>query len=338
MNHPILNVKNLKVQYAKNLVLDIPELDFDAGMIYALVGPNGSGKTTLLKVLNLLLEPTSGEIYFDNRAISKSSLDALEARRQMTLVMQNPILFRTSVYKNVSYGLNLRGHKKGEMDKMVSEILEMVGLSGFENRKYSELSAGEAQRVALARGLVLNPRVLFLDEPTANVDRRNAHIFEILIKKVNVERGTTIIFTTHDLSQAYRLGHKIISLLDGCLIKSSPENILYGKIDSYNGRKLFVNADPLIKLMIEDHISRSTGVYIDPRDVIISVEPHNPSEWNSLPGNITSVNFEDSHVRLTVNVGIELVAIIDRDSYQFPSDIFGKPIYANFKIYSVHAF
>ncbi len=218
MSQPILQAENLKKHYDGRFCLEIPHLEFDAGKIYALIGPNGAGKTTLLKLLDLLEQPDSGKIYFDGEEIDRSASNALNVRRQMTLAMQNPVLFRTSVYKNVAYGLSVRSCDKNVKIAAASAALNMVGLAGFEDRKARQLSAGETQRVALARALVLEPRVLFLDEPTANVDRKNIQVFESLIKKVNAEQGMTVIFTTHDLSQAHRLTDKIISLLDGRLV------------------------------------------------------------------------------------------------------------------------
>ncbi|MGQ9610966.1 MAG: ABC transporter ATP-binding protein, partial [bacterium] len=217
-DQPILHAENLKKYYNDRLVLDIPYLDFETGRIYALVGPNGSGKTTLLKILNLLEQPTEGKLYFDGHKINK---DIINIRRQMAFVLQDTVLFRTTVYKNVAYGLKVRSVDKKIISSMVFNALNMLGLAGFENRKARQLSAGEAKRVALARALVLKPRVLLLDEPTANIDKQNVQVFETLLKKINVERRTTTIFTTHDLSQAYRLADKVIFLLNGKIIDNN---------------------------------------------------------------------------------------------------------------------
>ena len=227
MSQPILRVENLKKYYGDRMALEIPHLEFEAGRIYALVGPNGAGKTTLLRLLNLLEQPTDGSIYFDGKEVDSSSAGALDIRRQMTLAMQSPVLFHTSVYKNVAYGLSVRSYDRERKRKAVSAALEMVGLAGFQHRKARQLSAGEAQRVVLARALILEPRVLFLDEPTANVDRRNVQVFESLIRQVNAERGTTIIFTTHDLSQAYRLTHIVIYLVFVIFVGGSLYKIFY---------------------------------------------------------------------------------------------------------------
>ncbi|GAI64615.1 unnamed protein product, partial [marine sediment metagenome] len=112
----------------------------------------------------------------------------------------------------------------------IRSALSMVGLSGFENKKANQLSGGEAQRVVIARALVIEPEVLFLDEYTANIDQNHVDVVERIIKKIMEEIRTTVIFTTHDLSQAYRLADEVISLFDGKIIKQIPENLLRGEI------------------------------------------------------------------------------------------------------------
>jgi len=335
MNKPILRVENLKKCYNGKLALEIPHLEFEAGGIYALVGPNGAGKTTLLKLLNLLIPPDEGKIYFDGYEINRSSSNALKVRRQMTLVMQDPILFRTNVYRNVAYGLSVRLYNEKAMAAAVSDALSMVGLAGFEDRKVRQLSAGEAQRVALARALILEPRVLFLDEPTANVDRRNIQMFESLIKKINAERGTTIILTTHDLSQAYRLTDKIIPLLDGRIVGGSLENVFYGRIEEPG----VMSISPSIRIAVPNHRPDLTGIYIDPGDIVIMADPIRSDLWNCLKGRIISVTFENSTVRLTLDAGVELVALATRNDFQrMGLDVLNRTVYASFKVADVHVF
>ena len=339
MNQPILRVEDLKKYYEDRLALEIPCLEFEAGKIYALVGPNGAGKTTLLKLLNLLEKPTDGSIYFDGEEVDSSSPKALDTRRQMTLAMQAPVLFNTSVYRNVAYGLSVRSYDRERKRKAVSVALGMVGLAGFEQRKARHLSAGESQRVALARALILEPRVLFLDEPTANVDRRNVQVFESLIKDVNAEQGTTVIFTTHDLDQAYRLTHRIISLLDGRIAGVSLENIFYGKIEKNEDGTGFVTIPPSLKIAFAEYKPEGIGVYIDPRDIIISSDPRSSDQWNCLAGRITSIASENSSIRLTVDAGVELVSIINRDNFGgITPDIFNQRIYTVFSTSNVHVF
>jgi len=208
-------IRDLTKFYKGKKVLEIPYLTIKKGLIYGVMGPNGSGKTTLLSILSLLAKPTSGRIYFDGLDINGHENSGSVLRRQVTMVLQNPFLFNTTVEKNIAYGLRIRGLRKREWRKKVKECLDLVGLTGFEKRKAKELSGGEAQRVAIARGIAVNPTVLFLDEPTANVDIINIEILETIIKELSIRYGTTIIFTTHDLSQAYRLSEEVIVLSEG---------------------------------------------------------------------------------------------------------------------------
>lgn len=215
MDNYLFTVKDLTKLYNGKKVLDIPYLVIKNGMIYGVMGINGSGKTTLLSILSLLVKPTSGSIYFDGLEIDNRDNDNSMLRRQITMVLQNPFLLNTTVEKNIAYGLKIRGLSRKEQRQRVVECLDLVGLTGFEKRRAQELSGGEAQRVAIARGIAVKPKVLFLDEYTANVDKANIDVLENIIKELNHRYKTTIIFTTHDLNQAYRVTDDIVVLSEG---------------------------------------------------------------------------------------------------------------------------
>jgi tungstate transport system ATP-binding protein len=334
----IIKIENIKKIYDDRLVIDIPNLEFESGMIYALVGPNGAGKTTLLRLINMLEKQTEGAIYFDDQKTGDSLSSLLDIRRRMTFVMQNAILFRTSVYNNVAYGLKVRGHNKNSIHSDVLSALEMVGLSNFEHRKAKQLSAGESQRVAIARAIVLKPKLLLMDEPTANVDRRNIHVIESILRKINADLGTTIIFTTHDLSQAHRLTNKVISLLDGKVVYGSSENIFYGSFEVVDQRT-FIAITPDVKIKVNEHNSDSYGVHIDPKDIVVSFESQSSEDVNCLEGRVTSVAIVNDMVRLTINVGIDLVAEMEQKTFKdMSSGIFNHNVYALFKVSKVHVF
>ena len=212
-------VKDLTKFYNGRKVLDIPYLTIKKGIICGVIGSNGSGKTTLLSILSLLIKPTSGRVYFDGLEIDSRDNDNSTLRRQITMVLQNPFLLNSTVEKNVAYGLRIRGLSKREQKQKVVECLDLVGLAGFEKRRARELSGGEAQRVAIARGIAVTPKVLFLDEPTANVDKTHIDVLENIIKELNRRYKTTIIFTTHDLNQAYRVASEIVVLSEGKIQK-----------------------------------------------------------------------------------------------------------------------
>ena len=168
----VFNIQALKHTYDGRPVLDIERLAIAGGAITGLVGPNGSGKSTLLRMLGCIERPTEGRILYNGEAIGPFC----EASRfQITLLPQEPFLMKRSVFSNVCYGLKLRGEKNGLVER-VHRALALVGLPAerFANRPWYALSGGEAQRVALAARLVLKPKVLLLDEPTASVDAASA--------------------------------------------------------------------------------------------------------------------------------------------------------------------
>ena len=335
MNKTIIKIRNIKKIYNNKTVLDVDCLDFQEGKIYAIVGPNGSGKTTLLNILNLLDNPDEGQVSFYDQEISnKSNEDTLKIRRRMTLVNQNPFLFHSTVYDNIAYGLKIRSFSSTEQRIRIKNALNMVGLPGFEKRKVNQLSGGEAQRVVIARALVIEPEVLFLDEPTANIDQRHIDVVERIIKKINKETKTTVIFTTHDLSQAYRLANEVLSLLEGKVIKQVQENIFRGEIVEEDGLKWFKVTED-IKLAIVTEKVGLAYIYIDPNDIILSYQQFQSSARNSFSGRIIKI-FEQNHsVKLEVDVGVNLVTTITRKSFQDMNLNLGSKVYLTFKASAV---
>jgi tungstate transport system ATP-binding protein len=198
-------------------VVDIAALDIFAGEVLAIVGPSGAGKSTLLRLLNFLEAPTAGSLRYAGHLVGQEP--PLEALRQVTTVFQRPIMLSGSVRDNVAFGLRLRGPAApGRVDG----ALARVGLSDLAGQPASALSGGEAQRTALARALVVEPRVLLLDEPTANLDPYNVGLLEDLIRADNAARGTTVVVVTHNVFQARRLATRVAFLLSGSLIEAAP--------------------------------------------------------------------------------------------------------------------
>jgi len=337
MSETIFRIENLKKYYDNKPVLDIPHLELEKGKIYAVVGPNGAGKTTLLNILAGLDESTDGKIIFQGQAIDYKSNIITDIRKHITMVMQDPVLFHTTVEKNVAYGLRVRSIDKKMRHEKVIEALKMVGLPGFEKRKAHQLSAGENRRVALARALVLNPKVLLLDEPTANIDIRNAEVIEKLIQKIKSEQQTVIVMTTHDLSQAYRLADKIISLLFGRVVESSPENIFSGQIESSNGYKE-LSLSPSLKISLKTEKSGNVHICIDPKNIHISNQPKESDSWNSFLGEITSITAEKEWIRLKIDIGIEFVALMTKQHFYKMALNIGNQTYVTFRNSNVYVF
>ena len=217
MSEIIYQLTGVTKKYGDRRVLDVDRLEVRAGEILALVGPSGAGKSTLLRLLNFLEAPTSGCIRFADAKIGFDSQVPLDYRRRVTTVFQRPLLLNRSVRDNVHFGLKLRGHRNGI--KSVDLALTRVGLQEMGRQPARTLSSGEAQRVALARAMVLNPDVLLLDEPTANLDPYNVGLIEGIVRKLNRERGTTLVLVTHNVFQAKRLAHRVALMLEGRMVE-----------------------------------------------------------------------------------------------------------------------
>ncbi|HXX58154.1 MAG TPA: phosphate ABC transporter ATP-binding protein [Thermodesulfovibrionales bacterium] len=199
--------------YQGNPVLKDCSYSFERGGVYALMGPNGSGKSTFLRLCALLEDPDHGKItYFDGGRVLKKDI---ELRRMITLVLPKVGVFNTTAFKNVSYGLRLRGMKRGETEEKVEKALDFVALLDKGDQNALTLSSGETQRLGIARAIVIEPAVLFLDEPTASVDRKNTEIIEEIILKMKKEGGSAVVITTHDGEQAERLADYMLIMRDG---------------------------------------------------------------------------------------------------------------------------
>lgn len=227
MIREVFTLKEVVKRYeGSTFSLNIHHLSIQEGRIYALTGPNGSGKTTLLNLLGFLDEPTGGSLLFRGQDVIRSPSALLRARRQVTVVGQHPFLFSGTVLHNLLYGLKVRSVHRKAAHETALRALEMVGLKGFEKRNSLALSGGEVQRVAIARALCIEPKVLLLDEPTGNVDRKHVEVIEGLIRDVRDRMGTTILFSSHHVGQARRLGEEILALRDGALVE--PEEWVMG--------------------------------------------------------------------------------------------------------------
>ncbi|MEW6753215.1 MAG: ATP-binding cassette domain-containing protein [Candidatus Latescibacterota bacterium] len=199
-------------------VLHVPGCRLEGGRIYAVVGPNGSGKTTFLDLLALLERPLQGHVALAGGAVDWGDAAGLvRARRRTAYLMQNPYLFRSTVFDNIAYPLRLRGVPRAVIRARVAAVAGRLSLEGLLARRPHELSGGEVQRVALARALVLDAPLLLLDEPTASVDRQHVELVEGLLRWTCRERGACVVFTTHSAHQAGRLSGDLIPVADGCV-------------------------------------------------------------------------------------------------------------------------
>lgn len=210
----LYRLRSVTKRYGSNVAVDIDSLTIAAGRLYTLTGGNGAGKSTLLGILAFLTPPTTGEIFYAGERIDWKRDIVRRRRRKVTLLHQSPYLFGGTVFRNVAYGLSARGIAGEAALRAVDRALETVGLDRFRDRDARELSGGEAQRVAMARALALDPQVLLLDEPLANIDRETARFLEAVIASLP-SRGTTVVMTTHDPDHPGRLNGGSIVLEGG---------------------------------------------------------------------------------------------------------------------------
>jgi tungstate transport system ATP-binding protein len=221
MSEPLCTLTGVQHIYGARTVLRIPSLTIQQGEIFALVGPSGAGKSTLLRLLALLEAPSRGQVSvcLNGRQVTYSTASTAD-RRQLAMVFQRPALLSRSVRANVAYGLRVRGEHDGHTQ--IDAVLERVSLSHLAKARPRTLSGGEAQRVAVARALILEPHVLLLDEPTANLDPFNVRLIESLVREQHDQYGSTIVLVTHNIFQARRLATCVAFVLDSELIEAAP--------------------------------------------------------------------------------------------------------------------
>lgn len=224
MTMPLVSLKNIRQRYSDRTVLSVDTLNIEASTIIGLAGPNGSGKSTLLRLLACLEAPAQGTYHFlDHPASPKFNANL----RNVTLLVQEPYLLKRSVYANVAYGLKIRN--KTDIPAKVDHALEIVGLppATFRKRQWFELSGGEVQRVALAARLVLKPKLLLMDEPTASLDEDSAKLIQRAALSARDEYGASLVIASHDMAWLNAVATQIIYMKNGSIAtttdKTTPE-------------------------------------------------------------------------------------------------------------------
>ena len=352
----LIETINLCQRYGERDILKNVNLRVDRGEILALIGPTGAGKTTLLRLINLLDVPTAGKIYFDGIDTAASARVRLEVRRRMAFVLQKPIVFNMSVYDNIAYGLKWRGIGRSGIREKVDSILEMVGLSAYKDRNARTLSGGEVQGVAIARAIAVEPEVLLLDEPTANLDPISASKIEELITDIIKRYVTTVIMATHDMSQGQRLADKIGVLMNGKIpqigssmdVFTSPrnrevaefvgmENIIDGVVISSEDKVVAIDVRGRIIEGISDYAAgEEVSVCIRPEDITLALSRVSSSARNSFVGEVTWVVSMGPLSRVEIDCGFPLVALVTKRSAEELGLKKGKQVYTTFKATGVH--
>jgi tungstate transport system ATP-binding protein len=313
----LFSLTGVRQVFEGRTVLDIEHLELSAASSYSLQGPNGSGKSTLLNILAFLEPPTAGEIRFRGRVVDWREKTLHLLRRKVVLVDQHPIMFSTTVIKNVEYGLRMRGIPARRRRAAAEAALERVGLQAFADRQAHRLSGGETQRVAIARALACEPDVMLFDEPTASVDVENQALIEAVIQDIRRQQRVSVIFATHKRLEAARLAERRIFLFAGKVTGPGGENVLSGSIAHRPDRSV-CTIGPTVELAVRQRLpsgpariavkSEGIRVYSD------AAERQNaafPSILHS--GRVLQMTLEGDDVKLHVDIGIPLKTVLSRD-------------------------
>jgi len=251
---------------ASRFALEIESLLVGGGETLALVGPNGAGKSTLLMILAFLARPYGGRLVFRGGNPWASEAGVVAARREAVLVTHHPYLFKGTVGENLAFGLKLRGVPEADWPKRVGAALDLVELSGRERANVQALSAGQVQRVALARAVVLEPKVLLLDEPTAALDAALGLRIEAVLRELGREAETAVVFSTHDFSQARRLADEVLYLSEGRRVEYGHLNCFSGTA-STDGERSWIEPAPGARIVFPGERTGHVTCVIDPASI-----------------------------------------------------------------------
>jgi tungstate transport system ATP-binding protein len=343
--------------HAGRAVLDVPSLDVLAGEVLAVIGPNGAGKSTLLRVLGLLERPDAGTVLVGGRVVD--ARQALAERRRMATVFQEPLLADRSVADNVALGLRFRGVPRAERAPRVARWLGRLGVASLASRAARTLSGGEAQRVSLARALILEPEVLLLDEPFSGLDTpTRAGLLTDLGAILRADRTTTVL-VTHERGEALALADRVAVLIDGRVRQiDATARVFYAPVSEEVAR--FVGVETLVTgrvlqsdggVTAVDAVGRVLEVAADARPgatVRLAIRPEDvtlepagsstrlSSARNALEGSIAAITASTHAVHVTVDVGFPLVAAVTARSAKELGLAPGTRVYAVFKASAVH--
>lgn len=326
----LYKLENIKRIHGSRTVLHIEDLAIKGGKIYTLIGPNGAGKTTLLKILSFLDLASSGKMYFMDEEVGRSDKHLYPFRKRAVLLDQSPIMFSGTVWQNVEYGLKIRGIDSGERKRRILEALSLVGMERFQRYDARGLSGGENKRIALARAIVLQPEVLLCDEPTANVDGENQEIILSIIEKINREMQSSVIFSTHYLSQGQRLADETLLLQNGSLSDMVSENIFRITIAGYEGEKALCQLTGQLLLKLPREIVPSekgmAKVHLDPYLLQCNPDEDEQKDGNVVFGHITELSQDSGSIRLGVQMGVKVSVVISRQQYDRQKPVIGEKV------------
>jgi len=304
MSKELIRLVNCTMAFDDEIVLDSINLYINDKEFLTLLGPSGCGKTTTLRIIGGFQKPTSGDVLFDGVRIN----DVPPHKRKVNTVFQKYALFtHLNVFENVAFGLRIAKVSESDIEKRVTETLELVNLAGYEKRSVGSLSGGQQQRVAIARAIINRPQVLLLDEPLGALDLKLRKDMQIELKKIQQQVGITFIYVTHDQEEALSMSDHIVVMDKGKILQiGTPEDIYNEPKNAFVAD--FIGESNIIDgVMLEDRLVKIYGRTFncldegfapnEPVDVVIRPEDIDivPKEQGQLIGKVTEVTFKGVH-------------------------------------------
>ncbi len=346
----MLRIESLSIRLGDFSVRDL-SLEINSGEYFIILGPTGAGKTILLETIAGIHPPDSGRIWLDGQEITSEE----PRNRNIGMVYQDYMLFpHLTVEKNISFGLRQKKMPRNEQEKLVAEISALLEISSLCDRYPGTLSGGEQQRVALARALVLMPKILLLDEPINALDSQTRQKMRRELLRIRKVTGTTIVHITHHFDDVYTLANRIAIMRDAKIVQiGEPSEVFLHPADPFVAE--FLGVGNMIRgFSIQDgdlvqiNSGNGRGFYaassvvgeviatLHPEDIIISQAPFQSSARNCMSGTVLEINPFGSTVRIILDVGFPLTALLTRESCRELHLETGSAVFATFKASAVH--
>ncbi|MCC7560588.1 MAG: ABC transporter ATP-binding protein [Methanobacterium sp.] len=343
----------------ENLTKDLEEfeinqvnLEVKKNEYFVILGPSGSGKTMLLELIAGITIPDSGKIYLDNKDITWSALE----KRGVGFVYQNYMLFpHKTVFENIAFGLKIRKIGKEKIESKVNEMMELLNISHLKDRLPRTLSGGEQQRTALARALIIYPKVLLMDEPLSALDRKTRANLMRKLKEIHQKFDITLVHVTHNFDEALQLADRVAIMKEGTISQVGDvdeifrrpandfvadfvgvENMIKGNATRNNDLTKINTGNTVI--VSTENKSGPVHITVRPEDITLATQKVTTSARNVFEGRVKEISDLGTLIRLTVDVGDPLVVFLTRQSFLDLEININKTVWTYFKATAVHVF
>jgi iron(III) transport system ATP-binding protein len=318
----MIRFENIEVTFGDFTAIPGLNLDVQPGEFFTLLGPSGCGKTTALRTLAGFIEPSAGEVYVDGRAVTRLPSD----KRQVGMVFQNYALFPSmSVWENIAFGLRVRKEKAAESDRLVRDIARRVDLSEEQlHKNVAELSGGQQQRVAVARALVLQPKILLLDEPLSNLDAKLRHQLRQQLKDLQSEFGITTVYVTHDQDEALAMSDRVAVFNKGVVEQVGTPQSIYDEsatefVCNFIGDSSRLSTDFVAELNRQSRHTLDPAANSYLRVEKASLDPSADGSAVPMEGTVVSRTYHGLHSRYIVKChGSEIRLLVREDGGAHP--------------------